>query len=171
MKLSYLNPLLKLKVFISILFISICLNKSVASMAYIGLSITVIEPPSCSFDGGNTLGISFGEVQQALIDGKSYKKTSIDYNFKCTNLSTNLLKMTLSWNNFRVNGVDSIKTNRDNLGIAIYHGNDIVSNNSNIHFIYGAMPYFYAVPIKPDGSMLSDAGNFSAEMIMKIEYQ
>ncbi len=60
-------------------------------------------------------------------------KTNINYNLQCTNLSTNLLKMKLSWNNFRVNGVDAIKTNRDNLGIAIYQDNNIVSNNSNIH--------------------------------------
>ncbi|WP_350024968.1 fimbrial protein [Providencia rettgeri] len=171
MKPSYQYLLFKSQVFISIISILICFNTASASMASIGLTITVIEPPNCSFVEGNTLNVDFGDVQQDLIDGASYKKTNVNYNLQCTNLSTNLLKMKLSWTNFRVNGVDAIKTNRDNLGIAIYQDNNIVSNNSNIHFIYGAMPSIYAVPIKPSGSMLSDAGDFNAEMIMTIEYQ
>jgi type 1 fimbria pilin len=129
-------------------------------------------PPQCTFNSGdNTTMVSFGEVQQGLIDGVSYKRMPINTGLSCNNLEKNALSMVLSWSALTLNGVSAIQTNRTNLGIAIYRDATRLSNNSTINFSYGDSPSLYAVPVKPNGTMLTDAGPFTGTMILTLNYQ
>lgn len=141
-----------------------------ANTANLNLMLTIITPPACTIKGGSVVDVNFGEVQQGLIDG-SYKKTLIDYGLVCTSVASNALKMTLSWTNASLGGGDSIKTDRNNLGVAVYQGSTRLSNNASLNFTNGNPPTLYAVPVKPSGTMLTDGGSFSGYMTLTLDYQ
>lgn len=150
--------------------LAVILPPAKADTANLNLKLTIITPPECTIKGSTTMNISFGDVQQGLIDG-SYKKMLIDYGLVCTSLASNALKMTLSWTNAVLGGGASIQTNRSNLGIAIYRDSTRLSNNSALSFTNGNPPTLYAVPVKPGGVMLTDGGSFSGYMTLTLDYQ
>ena len=162
---------------LSFLFLSSLLFESLfhvvrADTANLNLTLTITMPPQCTFGGGSSIQIvRFEEVQQGLIDGVSYKRTPIDTGLSCSALEKNALNMSLSWDPVTFNGVSAISTNRTNLGIAIYRDSTRLSNGASINFTYGNSPNLYAVPIKPSGVMLSDAGSFTGTMTVTLNYQ
>ncbi|MEX6285725.1 fimbrial protein [Providencia hangzhouensis] len=162
----------------SVLFFSTLLFGSLfyvvhADTANLNLTLTITMPPQCTFSSGSSIQIvRFGEVQQGLIDGVSYKRTPIDTGLSCGPLEKNALKMGVSWDKeVTFNGISAISTNRTNLGIAIYKDLTRLSNGASINFTYGNPPNLYAVPIKPSGMMLSDAGSFTGTMTVTLNYQ
>ncbi|WP_447885624.1 fimbrial protein [Serratia fonticola] len=146
------------------------LPQAQADTANLNLSLTIITPPQCTIKGGTLLNVSFGDVQQGLIDG-NYKRMPIDYGLACTSVASNALRMTLSWTNATLGGGASIQTNRSNLGIAIYRDSTRLSNNQSLNFTNGSPPVLYAVPVKPSGVMLTDGGSFSGTMTLTLDYQ
>lgn len=143
-----------------------------ADTANLNLSLTITMPPQCNFNNGSgTRTVSFGEVQQGLIDGVSYKRSPIDMGLTCMALEKNALRMTLTWGGVTLNGVSAVSTNRSNLGIAIYRDTTRLSNGASISFNYGTPPNLYAVPVKPNGMMLTDAGTFNGTMTVTLNYQ
>ncbi|EKT60433.1 fimbrial protein [Providencia rettgeri] len=143
-----------------------------ADTANLILRLSIIMPPQCTFSNSSTTtSVSFDEVQQGLIDGVSYKRMPIDYGLSCTNLEKGALRMSLSWTGVTLNGQSAVYTNRSNLGIAIYRDDTRLGNNATINFTYGAFPALYAVPVKPTGMMLTDAGAFNGMMTMTLDYQ
>ncbi|ELX8377888.1 fimbrial protein [Providencia vermicola] len=166
-----LYTLKKRRLFVTILLLSSVMIFAKADTANLNLTLTITMPPQCTFNGNQATSVSFGEVQQGLIDGTSYKRMPINYGLVCTGLEKNNLTMTLSWNELTLNGESTIKTNRTDLGIAIYRDSTRVRNNSAINFTYGSSPQLYAVPTKPTGKMLTDAGRFTGVMTMTLNYQ
>lgn len=150
-----------------------CLGSAVAAPLTINLSGTlIVTPPECMVNGGSTTDINFGEVHETLIDNTSYKRTAINYGLTCTNLYSNALKMTLSWSNVVIGGVNTVRTNRTNFGLAIYQNNTRLNNNTVINFTNGGTtPALYAVPVKPAGTVLTDGGSFTGTLNMLVEYQ
>lgn len=154
--------------------LSVCLPYvTYANSVNLSLRLTITMPPQCTFNNSNSdTSVSFGEVQQGLIDGSTYKRIPIDYGLECQNLEKNALKMNLSWGSVSLNGVSAISTNRANLGIAIFQDTTRLGNNAAINFNYGGpLPALYAVPVKPTGLMLTDAGPFNGLMTMTLNYQ
>ncbi|ENY6786342.1 MULTISPECIES: fimbrial protein [Providencia] len=148
------------------------LSNSYADTANLNLKLTIIAPPQCTIGGGDNISVPFGQVQQELIDGASYKLVPINYNLSCTSVAKNTLTMSLSWTPVTFNGVSAIQTNRSNLGIAVYRDTTRLDNGASINFdLMGTHPALYAVPVKPIGVMLSDAGEFSGAMTMTLNYQ
>lgn len=145
-------------------------QQALADTANINLKLTIITPPECTLNGSSTMNVSFGDVQQGLIDG-SYKRIPVNYGLFCTSLESASLKMTLSWTNVTLGGGASIRTNRTNLGIAVYRDNTRLSNNTSINFVYGRPPALYVVPVKPAGMMLTNGGSFSGAMTLTLDYQ
>lgn len=173
---SWLNGWIKGVILFAFVFFSTLLMGSLfyiakADTANLNLRLTIISPPQCTFNGSQTTSVRFGEVQQGLIDGVSYKRMPINTGLTCTNLEKNALRMTLSWTGLTLNGRSAIRTNRSNLGIAIYNGANRQGNNSAINFTYGAPPSLFAVPDKPNGTMLTDAGAFTGVMTLTLNYQ
>lgn len=153
-------------------FTSSLLDRAYADTANLNLTLTIITPPQCTINGGDNMVVSFGEVQQGLIDGVSYKRIPINYNLVCSSVASNALKMSLSWSGISINGVSAIQTNRSNLGIAVYSNTTRLGNGASISFTYGSSePSLYAVPVKPTGTMLTDAGSFNGSMTMTLNYQ
>jgi len=149
-----------------------CLGSAVAAPLTVTMSGTlIVTPPECRVNGSSFTEISFGEVQETLIDGSSYKRTAINYGLTCTNLYSNALKMTLSWSNVVIGGVNAVKTNRTNFGLAIYQNNTRLNNNAVLNFTNGTSPALYAVPVKPAGTTLSDGGEFVGILNMLVEYR
>lgn len=164
----------------SVLFFSTLLFGSLfyvvhADTANLNLTLTITMPPQCMFSSGSSRQIvHFGEVQQGLIDGVSYKRTPIDTGLSCGPLEKNALKMGVSWDKEVIfNGISAVSTSRTNLGIAIYRDSTStpLRNGASIDFTYGNPPNLYAVPIKPSGVMLSDAGSFLGTMTVTLNYQ
>lgn len=149
-----------------------CLGQAVAAPLYITLSGTlIVTPPECTVNGSSITDIPFGEVHETLIDGVNYKRTQITYGLSCTNVYSNALKMTLSWNNVTIGGGGAVQTNRTNFGLAIYQNSNRLNNNAVINFTNGSTPALYAVPVKPAGTVLTDGGSFTGTLNMLVEYQ
>lgn len=148
------------------------LPNSHADTANLNLKLTIVTPPQCTIGGGSSISVPFGQVQQGLIDGVSYKRVPINYNLSCTSVAKNTLTMSLSWASVTLNGLSAIQTNRSNLGIAIYRDATRLGNGASINFnLTGTHPALYAAPVKPTGTMLSDAGAFYGAMTMTLNYQ
>lgn len=148
------------------------LGFSQADTANLNLQLTITMPPQCTFNNGSSLRmVSFGEVQQGLIDGVSYKRMPIDTGLSCSGLEKNALRMAVSWSGVTLNGLSAVSTNRSGLGIAIYRDTSRLSNGSSISFTYGNSPALYAAPVKSSGTMLTDAGSFSGQMTVTLNYQ
>lgn len=133
----------------------------------------VATPPECTVNGGTTADVNFGDVHETLIDNSSYKRTQINYTLNCTRYS-NALKMTVSWSPLTLNGQNVIRTNRSDLGIAIYQGSTRLSNGSvvNFDFVYSSdQPELYAVPVKPLGTVLTDGGPFYGTLTFVVDYR
>lgn len=149
-----------------------CVGQAVAAPLYITLSGSlIVTPPECQVNGGSNTDINFGEVHETLIDGVSYKRTAINYSLTCTNVYNNALKMTLSWDNVLIGGIHAVKTNRSNFGLAVFQNTTRINNNTVINFTDGYAPALYAVPVKPDGIVLTDGGSFIGTLNMLVEYQ
>lgn len=132
----------------------------------------VVTPPECTVNGGTTADVNFGDVHETLIDNSSYKRTQIDYILNCSIVYSNALKMTLSWDDITLNGQNVIRTNRDGLGVAIYHDSTQLSNGSVVNFTYGSdQPSLYAVPVKPLGAVLTDGGPFNGTLTFVVDYR
>lgn len=146
---------------------------SQADTANLNLRLTITMPPQCSFNNGSNMQIvSFGEVQQGLIDGVSYARRPINTGLSCSGLEKPALRMTLSWNGVTLNGQSAVSTNRAGLGIAIYRESTRLGNGSSLSFnYYDSPPVLYAVPVKSNGVMLTDAGSFAGQMTVTLNYQ
>lgn len=162
----------------SVFFFSLVLLGSLSSVARadtanLNLTLTITMPPQCTFSSGlSTQVVNFDEVQQGLIDGVSYQRKQINTGLSCQALEKNALNMTVTWDNdITLNGVSAVGTNRTNLGIAIFHDNTRLSNGASMNFTYGSPPNLYAAPVKPNGTMLTDAGEFTGVMAITLSYQ
>ncbi|EIU7559092.1 MULTISPECIES: fimbrial protein [Providencia] len=132
----------------------------------------VVTPPECTFNGGSTADVQFGDVHETLIDNSSYKRTPIVYALNCTQVYSNALKMTLVWNAITLNGQNVVRTNRTNLGVAIYQNNTRLNSGTVLNFTYGGtMPALYAVPVKPAGTTLTNGGAFNGVLTMVVDYR
>lgn len=155
----------------------ICLTSLLLSMNSMGFTVNfdgtlVVTPPECTINGGTVADVNFGDVHETLIDNSSYKRLPINYTLNCTNVYSNALKMSLGWTAISINGQNVIRTDRTNLGIAIYQDNTRLNNGSVVNFTYGsALPALYAVPVKPAGSVLTDGGAFNGTLTLVVDYR
>ncbi|EOJ8669162.1 MULTISPECIES: fimbrial protein [Providencia] len=132
----------------------------------------VVTPPECTVNSGTVADVNFGDIHETLIDNSSYKRTRIDYTLNCTNVYSNALKMTVSWIPITLNGQNVIRTDRTNLGIAVYQDSTRLSNGDVVNFTYGSnQPALYAVPVKPSGTVLTDGGNFNGTLTFVVDYR
>lgn len=97
---SWLNGWIKGVILFAFVFFSTLLMGSLfyiakADTANLNLRLTIISPPQCTFNGSQTTSVRFGEVQQGLIDGVSYKRMPINTGLTCTNLEKNALRLSL----------------------------------------------------------------------------
>ena len=140
-----------------------------AASSTIKVTVTVIAPPPCVINNNNLIEVNFGnDVMTNRIDG-SYRKQTVVYSVECTNAPDNAMKMQIQGTGA---GFDSevLKTNMDDLGVALLYNGNRQPINTWVNFTYPNMPTIEVVPVKLAGATLS-GGAFSAGATMKVEYQ
>lgn len=163
------NPRSNLSVLV---VVGLLLSMPVKALDVYFMGTLVVTPPECTVNGGTAMDVNFGDIHETLIDNSNYKRLPINYTLNCANVYNNALKMTVSWNPITLNGQNVIRTNRTNLGIGIYQGTTRLSNGSVVNFTYGdGQPAFFAVPVKPVGTVLTDGGSFSGTLTFVVDYQ
>nr|WP_262504762.1 fimbrial protein [Serratia liquefaciens] len=134
----------------------------------IKVTVTIVAPP-CVINNNSLIEVSFGnDVMTTRIDG-SYKKQPVVYSVECKNAPNNAMKLQIQGTGAGFDA-DVLKTNKNDLGVALLRNGNRQPINSWVNFTYPNLPKFEAVPVKQAGATLS-GGAFSAGATMKVEYQ
>lgn len=155
----------------ALLLIGICLNgyaefKTPAQFQFSG---TVVDPPSCKFNGGNPIEINFGIVEKHKADGKQIIEM-FDPKLKCSGSDgSKLLKIQISGTpSF---SQDVLETTSDGLGIRFYRNSEAVTlrqwfnlPNPASSLVLSASPI-----IKPGG--VAKEGDFTASATLLVTFQ
>lgn len=140
-----------------------------AASTVIKVTVTIVAPPPCVINNNNLIEVNFGsDVMTTRIDG-SYKKQPIVYSVECKNAPNNAMKMQIQGIGAGFDG-DVLKTNKDDLGVALLRNGNRQPINHWVNFTYPNLPTLEAVPVRQAGATLS-GGAFSAGATMKVEYQ
>ncbi|ANS41592.1 fimbrial protein [Serratia inhibens] len=141
----------------------------VQAVTTIKVTVTIVAPPPCVINNNNLIEVNFGnDVMTTRIDG-SYKKQPVVYSVECKNAPNNAMKMQIQGNSAGFDG-EVLKTNKDDLGVALLRNGNRQPINTWVNFTYPNLPKFEAVPVKQAGATLS-GGAFSAGATMQVEYQ
>ncbi|NMY39626.1 MULTISPECIES: fimbrial protein [unclassified Pseudomonas] len=137
-----------------------------ANLAFTG---TLVEPPLCTINNGNTLTIDFKDVGVNKVDGINYR-LPMNYTITCAG-STLPWEMVLT-----VKGTASsfesaaVQSSVTDLGIKLLQNGQPFQLNTPIVINPATPPALEAVPVKRPGSTLK-SGGFSAAATLMAEYQ
>lgn len=138
----------------------------------------LMDAPECTVNGNNKIDVDFGKnVNIHEIDGTTYGKTQLVYSLNCTSLTSEKLKLSVAGDPAPF-GTGLLKTNKDGLGIRLYHGNTVLPAGNGmaqaVNFTWlnnsGMLPPLYAVPVAQSGVRLT-GGDFTGSGTLVIEYQ
>jgi type 1 fimbria pilin len=132
---------------------------------------TLIEPPPCTLNDGNLVDVDFGEsVGINKVDGVNYRQM-MNYQITCENAGSGSWALTLSLS-ANATGFDkeALMTSKDNLGIRIYQNDAPFTPGSTLDIDLGNPPRLEAVPVKNEGSTLTE-GAFEAWATLRADYQ
>lgn len=133
------------------------------------VKVTVIAPLYCEINGNKPIVVDFGNsVETGKVNGTNYLKEVI-YDISCKNNTTNALKMKISGLTASFDN-KALKTNKPNLGIALYNGTTRVGINEGFNFTWPNKPQLKAVPVKNTSATLQ-GGSFSGAATMTVDYQ
>ncbi|WP_337264912.1 MULTISPECIES: fimbrial protein [unclassified Serratia (in: enterobacteria)] len=144
---------------------------SAPSIANIPVNIrgTVIIPPPCTINNNQTIRVDFGdEIMTTRIDGVNYKQ-AITYSLSCDIQKSNNLKMSIQGTAASFNSA-VLRTDKNGLGIALYHGTQPLNANTWFSYTYPSKPELYAVLVKQSGATLT-GGEFTSSATLLIDYQ
>jgi type 1 fimbria pilin len=148
---------------------SVLLTSVPVSAMPVNIRGTVILPPPCTINNNQTIRVDFGdEVMTTRIDGVNYKQT-IAYSLNCEIQKSNALKMSIQGNTAGF-GTGLLRTNKSDLGIALYYETQRLNINTWFNYTYPNQPVLYAVPVKRSGATLT-GGEFTASATLLIDYQ
>lgn len=130
---------------------------------------TLLEPPPCEFNMGETSQVNFGDrVGVRKVDGKNYKQR-VNYKFVCdADLKPFLVTLLLTGETTSYDNA-AIQSDRDNLGIRMLIDGQPFTANMQVVMVHGRLPVIEAVPVKKPGSTLT-AGAFSAAATIRVNY-
>lgn len=130
---------------------------------------TLVEPPACVINGDQPIDVDFGkEVMTTRVDGTSYRQP-LRYSLECADGVPTTLKIQIQGNG-TVFDSSALRTNMDDLGIALLSNGARFPLNTWFDMTYPNTPQLQAVPIKRSGATLS-GGDFSAGATMMVDYQ
>ena len=129
---------------------------------------TLIAPPPCTINDGNTIDVDFGKVGIKKIDGVNYRK-ALNYRISCEKGSTAwVLKLTLTGNATAFDK-EALMSNRG-VGIRMYQNNKPFTPNSTIDINLNSPPALAVVPVK-DAAKDPEKGDFMARATLRADYQ
>ncbi|HDL7749477.1 TPA: fimbrial protein [Yersinia enterocolitica] len=133
---------------------------------------TLIEPPNCIINNGQTLDVNFGdELMTSRVDGKNYLK-QVKHSLKCKNPALNNMKMRIVGESASFDDT-SLQTDNENLAIKILVNKKHISVNEWVNFTYDNNFGVYrldVVPVKSPAATLK-GGSFLATGILMVDYQ
>ncbi|CUZ93809.1 putative minor fimbrial subunit StfE [Serratia marcescens] len=140
------------------------------SATNITVSVTVLAPLPCVFDGNKPIEVNFGdEVLTTRIDGGNYRMP-IAYSLSCSGQGKNAMKLQIAGNGASFNS-QLLQTNVNGLGIALLRNGTRIPLNSWQSFTYSTtLPVLEAVPVRQAGVELP-TGEFSASATLRADYQ
>ncbi|MBH2681290.1 fimbrial protein [Serratia marcescens] len=147
-----------------------CLILPVQSATNITVSVTVLAPLPCVFDGNKPIEVNFGdEVLTTRIDGGNYRMP-IAYSLSCSGQGKNAMKLQIAGNGASFNS-QLLQTNVNGLGIALLRNGTRIPLNSWQSFTYSTtLPVLEAVLVRQVGVELP-TGEFNASATLRADYQ
>ena len=137
-----------------------------ANLSFIG---TLVEPPLCTINNGNTLTIDFKEVGVNKVDGVNYR-LPMNYTITCAG-STLPWEMILSVKGTATSFESSaVQTSVTDLGVQLLQNGQPFKLNTPIVINPASPPALEAVPVKRPGTTLK-SGGFNAAATLLAEYQ
>ncbi|SOB49567.1 fimbrial protein [Pseudomonas lundensis] len=137
-----------------------------ANLAFTG---TLVEPPVCTINNGNTLTIDFKDVGVNKVDGINYRQP-VNYTITCAG-STLPWEMILTVKGTATSFESSaVQTSVTDLGVQLLQNGQPFTLNTPMVINPASPPALEAVPVKRPGTTLN-AGGFSAAATLLAEYQ
>ena len=137
-----------------------------ANLSFIG---TLVEPPLCTINNGNTLTIDFKEVGVNKVDEVNYR-LPMNYTITCAG-STLPWEMILSVKGTATSFESSaVQTSVTDLGVQLLQNGQPFKLNTPIVINPASPPALEAVPVKRPGTTLK-SGGFNAAATLLAEYQ
>ncbi|WP_338628351.1 fimbrial protein [Yersinia intermedia] len=132
---------------------------------------TLIDPPPCVINGGNTIDVPFGEnLGVNKIDGTNYTK-AVPYSVTCGAAIPGMdLGLTIISASVTTFDAAALQTNIPNLGIRLLKNGVPFTLNTRVVYDNNNPPVFQAVPVKASGATLSE-GAFEATATLLVDYQ
>jgi len=130
---------------------------------------TIMAPPACVINGGNTLNVPFGNsLMTTRVDGVEYRR-GVPYTVTCTGGASNAMTLTLRGTGAAFD-TQSLVTNKADLGVKLFIDGAPWPLNTSVKFTYPNLPMMEAVPVKRPTSTLV-AGTFSAAATLVVAQQ
>lgn len=134
----------------------------------VSITATVVAPPPCVINEGQTIDVDFGDIGVNRIDGTRYMQR-INYTIKCEFLdATRQLKMKILGTGAAFNA-NVLRTNINNLGIKLLADGKALNINTAFNIDYANPPQLDAVPIKQAAAALTE-GEFTSGATMLVDY-
>lgn len=134
---------------------------------------TLVVPPSCSLNGGNTLYVRFGDnIGINKVPAGIYREV-VDPGLECdeTNLAWNLvLTVTGIPAAFDSENATVVSADQENLGVKLYVNSAPFVLDTPLKVNGQTMPLIEAVLVQREGAELDD-GDFTARATLRAEFQ
>jgi type 1 fimbria pilin len=137
---------------------------------------TLIEPPPCTINGGETTVVDFGTVGTSRVDGNNYKRL-VNYAIVCEDdpdnhpwlLGLSVIGAATSFDDAAVQAKVSGSASTD-LGIRMLLGGKAFTLNKRVDISQGPQPILQVVPVQRPGATLPE-GDFNATATLLADYE
>ncbi len=137
------------------------------------LTGTLMEPPPCTLNGGNTVEVSFGEQVGIRKVMQGIYRQTVDLGLECDS-NNHGWQLTLTWTG-NAAGFDSANATirseeQANLGVKMYADGQPLQLNTQLKVNGNTLPLLEAVLVQEEGAELEE-GDFVARGFFRVEYQ
>lgn len=139
-----------------------------SSQQTITVSMTVLDPPPCTINGGKAIEVDFGKVIADDLDDSDYSR-AVNINLSCRGQVKNQLRLQIKGTPARDNK-SYLQTNLTNMAIKFTSNGKIVSVNDWLNFNWPYTHELRAAPVMSHANVLT-GGAFSASATLYVEYQ
>ncbi|MEX1843619.1 fimbrial protein [Enterobacter cloacae] len=133
---------------------------------------TLVTPPTCTINNGNTIDVNFGNVDVSKIDGTTYDIQPANYTITCTGGSTTGVSLGVTWTG-TATAFDSAAVATGITGFGLHFllgGKDFVQGQRVAVTDITNPPQLQIVPVKRSDVSLT-AQNFTATATLQADYQ